>query len=129
VLRAGGHGCCDSGGQADHARGEQRVEASLARASVHLGPEESPDHAGTGRLRDDPDKDRLRVAHARTRAAFEQTNDVLHDQSTNGTYVRIDEDAETFLHSEKIVLRGHGVISLGRTIQHSAAHLIYFAAT
>ncbi|MFZ0791764.1 MAG: FHA domain-containing protein [Chromatiaceae bacterium] len=69
------------------------------------------------------------VSRTHARVAFEQTNYVLHDQSTNGTYVRIDEDAETFLHSEKIVLRGHGVISLGRTIQHSAAHLIYFAAT
>jgi hypothetical protein len=69
------------------------------------------------------------VSRTHGRLAFEQTNYVLHDQSTNGTYVRIDEDAETFLHSEKIVLRGHGVISLGRTIQNSATHLIYFAVT
>jgi hypothetical protein len=69
------------------------------------------------------------ASRTHARLGFEQTNFVLHDESTNGTFVRIDEDAEQFLHREQLVLRGQGVISLGRRIQSSATHLIYFNAT
>jgi FHA domain len=60
---------------------------------------------------------------------FQQTNFILADHSTNGTFVQIDEDDEVFLHHEQIVLRGRGVISLGRHIRAGRGKLIYFKLT
>jgi hypothetical protein len=61
--------------------------------------------------------------------SFHETNFVLEDRSTNGTFVRIDQDDEVYLHNEQIVLRGSGVISLGRRIQGGRGKLIYFNLT
>jgi len=60
------------------------------------------------------------------RLVFQQTNFILADQSTNGTFVQIDDDEEVYLHHEQIVLRGSGVISLGRRIRGGGGKLIYF---
>jgi len=60
---------------------------------------------------------------------FQQTNFILTDQSTNGTFVQIDNDDEVFLHNEQIVLRSRGVISLGRHIRAGRGKLIYFKLT
>jgi adenylate cyclase len=60
------------------------------------------------------------------RLGFQQTNFILTDQSTNGTFVQIDDDDEVYLHHEQIVLRGSGVISLGRHIRAGGGKLIYF---
>jgi hypothetical protein len=60
---------------------------------------------------------------------FQQTNFMLADQSTNGTFVQIEDTAEVCLHHEQIVLRGSGVISLGRQISHGRGKLIYFSMT
>ena len=57
---------------------------------------------------------------------FHETNFVLEDRSTNGTFVKIEQDDEVFLHNEQIVLRGSGVISLGCRIQGGRGKLIYF---
>jgi adenylate cyclase len=69
------------------------------------------------------------VSRTHARIAFVHTNYVLFDESTNGTFVRIDEDEEKLVHQEQIVLRGSGVISLGRGIKTGTASLIYFTAT
>jgi hypothetical protein len=63
------------------------------------------------------------------RLGFQQTNFILTDQSTNGTFVQIDNDEEVYLHNEQIVLRGRGVISLGRLIRVGGGKLIYFKLT
>jgi hypothetical protein len=63
------------------------------------------------------------------RLGFQQTNFILTDQSTNGTFVQIDSDDEVFLHHEQIVLRGSGVISLGRHARAGRGKLIYFKLT
>lgn len=60
------------------------------------------------------------------RLGFQETNFILADQSTNGTYVQIDAADEVFLHHEQIVLRGSGVISLGRRVVSGRGKLIYF---
>jgi adenylate cyclase len=69
------------------------------------------------------------VSRTHAKVTFVQTNYVLYDESTNGTFVRIDDDEEKFIHQEQIVLRGSGVISLGRGIKTGTASLIYFTAT
>lgn len=61
--------------------------------------------------------------------SFQETNFVLTDHSTNGTFVQIDADAEICLHNEQIVLRGSGVISLGRCIRGGHGKLVYFKLT
>lgn len=63
------------------------------------------------------------------RLCFQETNFILADQSTNGTFVQIDDDEEVHLHHEQIVLRGSGVISLGRRIRGGRGKLIYFTLT
>ncbi len=62
--------------------------------------------------------------HARLRhinAAF-----ILTDCSTNGTYVKIDEDAEVYLHDDDLILRGEGCISLGRRSTAARGKLVFF---
>jgi len=61
--------------------------------------------------------------------SFHETNFVLADRSTNGTFVQIDDDEEVCVHNEQIVLRGRGVISLGRRVQGGRGKLIYFNLT
>jgi adenylate cyclase len=69
------------------------------------------------------------ASRSHARLGFQQTNFILADHSTNGTFVQIDEDDEVFLHHEQIVLRGRGVISLGRHIRAGRGKLIYFKLT
>jgi adenylate cyclase len=66
------------------------------------------------------------VSRIHARLGFQQTNFILTDQSTNGTFVQIDDDDEVYLHHEQIVLRGSGVIGLGRRIRAGKGKLIYF---
>jgi hypothetical protein len=51
---------------------------------------------------------------------------VLLDQSTNGTYVLTDEGEKAYLRREEFVLRGSGVISLGRAAGPEAPEVIHF---
>ncbi len=60
------------------------------------------------------------------RLGYNETNFILADQSTNATFVQIEDDEEVCLHHEQIVLRGSGVISLGRRIRAGRGKLIYF---
>ncbi|MGD8936839.1 MAG: FHA domain-containing protein, partial [Thiogranum sp.] len=59
--------------------------------------------------------------------SFQLTDFILADQSTNGTYVKMDDAEEVPLHHEQIVLRRTGVISLGARIQLGRGNLIYFS--
>ncbi len=53
---------------------------------------------------------------------------VLSDQSTNGTYVQVNDDAEVFLHDDELILRGTGCISLGRRVNSARGNLLYYKA-
>ncbi|MEE4299307.1 MAG: FHA domain-containing protein [Pseudomonadales bacterium] len=52
---------------------------------------------------------------------------VLRDQSTNGTWVRMQGSPVVTLHREELPLLGEGVVSLGERIDDESAHLIRFA--
>ena len=94
--------------------------------AVTLVPESPSLTMGRGERADiQIDSDLASRRHARV--SFQQTNFILTDQSTNGTFVQIDDDEEVYLHNEQIVLRGSGVISLGRRIQGGRGKLIYFS--
>jgi hypothetical protein len=69
------------------------------------------------------------ASRTHARLSFQQTNFILTDQSSNGTFVQIDDDEEVYLHYEQIVLRGSGMISLGRRVRGGRGKLIYFKVT
>lgn len=51
---------------------------------------------------------------------------ILTDQSTNGTYLTIHGDKEIMLKREQILLREHGVMSLGRSSKEPGAVIVEF---
>jgi adenylate cyclase len=51
---------------------------------------------------------------------------ILTDQSTNGTYVTFNGDAEIMLKREQVLLRDHGVMSLGRSSKEPGAVIVTF---
>ncbi len=53
---------------------------------------------------------------------------VLSDQSTNGTYIQVDDNAEVFLHDDELILRGTGCVSLGRRVKAARGNLLYYKA-
>lgn len=53
-------------------------------------------------------------------------NFFLVDQSTNGTYVKADGDAEVLLKREQFMLRGRGVICLGHSAASADAELVVY---
>jgi len=49
------------------------------------------------------------------------------DQSTNGTYVRIDDNGDSFLRREEMPLTGTGLISLGRAFSENPVEVVRFS--
>ena len=49
------------------------------------------------------------------------------DQSTNGTHVRINGGADTFLRREEMPLVGDGQISLGRSFDEQPTEVVSFS--
>jgi adenylate cyclase len=72
-----------------------------------------------------PDKMASRV---HCKIEYRRGNFFLVDQSTNGTYVTVDGDAEILLKREQIMLRGRGVICLGHTALSKDAEVVLFAS-
>ena len=58
--------------------------------------------------------------------AYRKGKFILSDQSTNGTFVRIQGGKEVYLLGEDFPLSGSGSISLGESISISNEHVIYF---
>ncbi len=71
-----------------------------------------------------PDKMASRV---HCKIEYRRGNFFLVDQSTNGTYVTVQGDAEVVLKREQFMLRGRGVISLGHTATAAGAEIVSFA--
>jgi len=65
---------------------------------------------------------------SRSHAKIERRRDkfVLIDQSTNGTYVRIDGEAEFALKREEVILRGRGIISFGHAHADGSNEVVEF---
>ncbi len=66
---------------------------------------------------------------SRLHATIELRRDkfVFIDQSSNGSYITFDGEAELQLRREEIVLRGSGVICLGHALAQDAATAIHFS--
>lgn len=66
------------------------------------------------------------VSRRHARIEYRRGKFVLHDESTNGTFIRTQDKRELYLRREEAPLWGHGAISLGRVIQDDDPHLLYF---
>ncbi len=65
---------------------------------------------------------------SRQHARVERRRDkfILTDQSTNGTFVVFDGEAEMVLRREEVMLRGKGRIALGHSVTDAPEETIYF---
>jgi adenylate cyclase len=97
--------------------GEQVLKLGAARPSASLGRE-----AGN----DLPINDKM-ASRVHCKIEYRRREFFLVDQSTNGTYVKFDGDAEIALKREQLLLRGRGVISLGASSAAAGARTVAFA--
>ncbi|MBM4254379.1 MAG: adenylate/guanylate cyclase domain-containing protein [Deltaproteobacteria bacterium] len=96
--------------------GEQAVEVTPSRPSVSIGRGQENDLVIA-----DEFASRLHARVELRRGKF-----VLLDQSTNGTFVIIQNEKPLHLHREELLLQGTGVISLGRPLDGNPPTLIHF---
>ena len=97
--------------------GEHGLVLGPSHASATLGRDATNDLVVADKM---ASRVHCRIEHRRG-------NFVLVDQSTNGTYVTVDGDAEILLKREQLMLRGRGVISLGHTATAPDAEIVTFA--
>lgn len=109
--------------------------AALAQASLHLvcdGRETTISSEGRPFLIGRGDNCQLVVPGTMTsrehaRIEFRRGKFVLIDQSTNGTWVRLDDGRDMHLRREELPLRGEGLISLGERIHPDHPSVIHFS--
>jgi class 3 adenylate cyclase len=97
--------------------GTHTLTVGAERTAATLGRDAANDFAV-------PDKMASRV-HAKIECRRGQF--FLADQSTNGTFVTVEGDAEVVLKREQILLRGRGVICLGHSAAASRAEAVAYA--
>ena len=102
------------------------LTVSYGACVLTLGPERPSASLGRDAANEFviPDKMASRV-HCKIESR--RGNFFLVDQSTNGTYVTVQGDAEIVLKREQFMLRGRGVISLGHTSTAAGAEIVTFA--
>ena len=98
------------------AYGAHSLTLGVQRPAVSLGREATNEFVI-------PDKMASRV---HCKIEYRRGNFFLVDQSTNGTYVTVQGDAEVVLKREQFMLRGRGVISLGHTSTAAGAEVVSF---
>ena len=96
--------------------GEQVLTLGTARPSASLGREAGNDLAVSDKL----------ASRVHCKIEYRRRKFFLVDQSTNGTYVKFEGDAEIVLKREQLLLRGRGVISLGGSSSAADARVVAF---
>jgi class 3 adenylate cyclase len=96
--------------------GEKELEITQTRPSASLGRGQENDLVIT-----DEFASRLHARIELRRGKF-----VLLDQSTNGTFVAVQNEKPLHLHREEFLLQGAGTISLGRPLDSEPPTLIHF---
>ena len=95
---------------------EQILTLGAARPSASLGREVTNDLAIIDKM----------ASRMHCRIEYRRRKFFLVDQSTNGTYVTVEGDAEIVLKREQLLLRGRGVISLGASSAAAGASTVAF---
>ncbi len=65
------------------------------------------------------------VSRKHSRLCYENDAYYLVDDSVNGTYIKND-DGETFITKDKVMVKGSGIISLGVPFDHSESDIIHY---
>jgi hypothetical protein len=94
----------------------QEVTVGEGRKSVTLGRADDNDIVVKGNL--------ISRVHARVEARRDRFT--LVDESTNGTFVQTGDGEEIFVRRDNTVLKGEGVIGLGRVAQPGTSLAIHF---
>jgi len=97
--------------------GEHTLKLGATRPSASLGREATNDLAVNDRM----------ASRVHCKIEYRRREFFLVDQSTNGTYVKLDGHAEIVLKREQLLLRGSGVISLGTSSAAAGAKTVAFA--
>ncbi|OGA32129.1 MAG: hypothetical protein A3F75_05415 [Betaproteobacteria bacterium RIFCSPLOWO2_12_FULL_64_23] len=97
--------------------GGQVLKLGAARPSASLGREATNDLAINDKM----------ASRVHCKIEYRRREFFLVDQSTNGTYVKFDSDAEIVLKREQLLLRGRGAISLGTSSAAAGAKSATFA--
>jgi len=98
----------------------------LGDRQLQLLPEQMPYYIGR-----DPNKSHLVIENGlasreHCHIEFRRGKYVLIDHSTNGTYVRSEEQESIYLRREELPLRGKGEISLGQPIEQDSAWIVHY---
>jgi adenylate cyclase len=97
--------------------GAREIELGEVRSSVTLGRDQQNDVVIADKM-----ASRLHARIERRRDKF-----VLVDQSSNGTYVRIDGEPEIQLRREEMILRGRGRVCFGHAHKDEADEVLTFS--
>jgi adenylate cyclase len=97
--------------------GSKEIELGDARSSLTLGRDQQNDLVVSDRL-----ASRMHARIERRRDKF-----VLVDQSSNGTFVRIDGEPEIQLRREEMILRGQGRIGFGHATGDGSDEILTFS--
>lgn len=97
--------------------GEKILKLGVARPSASLGREATNDLAINDKM----------ASRVHCKIEFRRREFFLVDQSTNGTFVTVEGDAEIVLKREQLLLRGRGVICIGTSSAAAGAKTVAFA--
>lgn len=103
----------------------KQLQLRYQNRELTLRPEHANKIIGRGQQCDLPVEADL-ASRAHCRFEYSRGKFMLVDQSTNGTFVRIQDGNEVYLRREGLPLWGKGVISLGKSVTEEQDHLIYF---
>lgn len=97
--------------------GGQTLELGAARASAAMGRDAANDLVSTDKM----------ASRVHAKIEFRRGQFFLTDQSTNGTYVTFDGDAEIMLKREQVMLRGRGVFCFGHSAAQDEKEIVSFS--
>ena len=97
--------------------GERILTLGLAQPSASLGREATNDLVIADKM----------ASRVHCKIEYRRGKFFLADQSTNGTYVTVEGDAEIMLKREQLLLRGRGVIGLGHSSAAAGGEIVTFA--
>lgn len=95
----------------------QNIILDHNRSSIVLGRSKNCDVAVNEKL----------ASRQHVRIELRREKFFIVDQSTNGTYIRIDDNGDAFLRREEMSLSSTGIISLGRAFNEEPTEVVHFS--
>jgi adenylate cyclase len=104
---------------------EPTLTLTCGTGMVTMGAKHTAATLGRGATNDLVVDDKM-ASRVHVKIEYRRGKFILVDQSTNGTYVTFEGDPEIMLKREQILLREHGVMSLGRSSKEPGAVIVTF---